>query len=130
MAVDEQDSGFPQWALGFFECDPYMHYGYHDHIIQHDANDIYQGQYFSDHDDSEGNHVENDEIIARTLQEEFSQLALEEASEYSHTGDNHVEQSVPYQNWHSLPTRNYNSGIQKSFFYVPLSHLCSSNCKY
>lgn len=114
--MEEQDSGFLQWGLHFFECDPYLHSGYHDEVLQHDANYIYNGQYLRDHNDAECNQVENDEIIARTLQEEysqeFSQLALAEDSQYSHAGENNLQDSVQDHDWHSLSTRNYNSGFE------------------
>ncbi|KAJ0089181.1 hypothetical protein Patl1_32138 [Pistacia atlantica] len=116
MIMEEQDSGLLQWGLHFFECDPYLHSGYHGEIVQHDANDIYNGQYFRDHSDAECNQVENDEIIARTLQEEFSQefsqLALAEDSQYSHAGEDHLQDSVQDHDWHNLSTRDYSSGYE------------------
>lgn len=116
MATEDQDSGFVQWGLRFFDYDPYLHSGYHDDIIQHDGNDIYHGRSFRNNDDDDAescNNVESDEIIARTLQEEFSQLAIEEASQYSHAQDEHtmLETSQDHD-WNSSSTRNYSSGFE------------------
>ncbi|XP_044473071.1 OVARIAN TUMOR DOMAIN-containing deubiquitinating enzyme 12-like isoform X3 [Mangifera indica] len=55
MIMEEQDSGLLQWGLHFFECDPYLPSGYHGAMVQHDANDMYNGQYFRDHSDAECN---------------------------------------------------------------------------
>lgn len=119
MATEDQDSGFVQWGLRFFDYDPYLHSGYHDDIIQHDGNDIYHGRSFRNNDDDDAessNNVESDEIIARTLQEEFSQLAIEEASQYSHAQDEHtmLETSQDHD-WNSSSTRNYSSGIYELY---------------
>lgn len=110
MAIEEE-SGLVQWGLRFFECDPYLHSGYHGDIIQHDVNDMYHGQYFRNNDDAESNDVESDEIIARTLQEEFSQLAIEEASQYSNTGGEQLQESVQDHDWNCSSTKNDSSGI-------------------
>jgi hypothetical protein len=50
-------------------------------------------------------------MIARTLQEEFSQLAVTEATEYSHGGEEHLHTSVDEHPWQCTPTRNYCSGL-------------------
>ncbi|KAK3226544.1 hypothetical protein Dsin_006406 [Dipteronia sinensis] len=108
MAVEEQESRVVQWGRHFFEFEPYE---YHGDMRQDYDNDIYQGQYFRDHNDTECNHVENDEIIARTLQEEFSQLAIAEASQYSHS-EEQLQGSNYDPDWNSLSTRNYSSELE------------------
>ncbi|XVE96636.1 hypothetical protein REPUB_Repub02eG0239700 [Reevesia pubescens] len=51
--------------------------------------------------------MENDEVIACTLQEEFSHLAVAEASEFSHAAEQQqVQASSEPHDWHS-PTRDY-----------------------
>jgi hypothetical protein len=51
--------------------------------------------YFHSHyDSSEGNPVENDEIITRTLQEEFSQLEIAKRS-YSQADEEHFHAMKP-----------------------------------
>lgn len=116
MAVEEQESGAVQWSRRIFEFEPYE---YHGNMAQDYEIDIYHGQYFTDHHDTECNHVENDEIIARTLQEEFSQLAIAEASQYSHSEEN-LQGSNHNPDWNSLSRRNYSSGILETCCVVPL----------
>ncbi|KAL5742954.1 hypothetical protein ACOSP7_029686 [Xanthoceras sorbifolium] len=111
MAVEEQESGVAQWGRHIFEFDTYLHSGYHSDMIQDYPNDMYRVQYFRDHNDIECNHVENDEIIARTLQEEFSQLAIAEASQYPHS-EEHLQGSIHDHDWNSLSTRNYSSELE------------------
>lgn len=114
MASHEHDSDIIQWGLRLLDGDPvYNSSYYYSDMIQHNANDIYHEEYFRSHYDTESNHVENDEIIARTLQEEFSGLSVTEASEYSHAGEAQAQASVLADEWHGVSTRNYCSGIWK-----------------
>ncbi|KAK4833955.1 hypothetical protein QYF36_013981 [Acer negundo] len=108
MAVEEQESGVVQWGRRIFEFEPYE---YHGDMTQDYDIDIYQGQYVRDHNDTECNHIENDEIIARTLQEEFSQLAIAESSQYSHS-EEHLQGSNHDPDWNSLSRRNYSSELE------------------
>jgi len=111
MVIYEQDSDVIQWGLRLLDGDPPYYSGYYgDAIIQ--SNDGYHGHYVRDHYDiSDCSHVESDEMIARTLQEEFSQLAVTEATEYSHGGEEHLHNSVDEHPWQCTPTRNYCSGL-------------------
>ncbi|KAL9676936.1 hypothetical protein QQ045_005158 [Rhodiola kirilowii] len=75
--------------------------------------------------------VENDEIIAHTLQEELSQLAVTEASEF-HDSQQNLE-SVYHQNWHNPSAGEYCTGQEHSWEdgneeIVP-SNSCSSICE-
>ncbi|KAM5575089.1 hypothetical protein ABKV19_014164 [Rosa sericea] len=63
-------------------------------MIQHNANDIYRGQYIRGQYGTESNHVENDEIIAYTLQEEYSRLSVAEASGCSHGDEEQLQAST------------------------------------
>ncbi|KAJ6871764.1 OVARIAN TUMOR DOMAIN-containing deubiquitinating enzyme 10-like isoform X2 [Populus alba x Populus x berolinensis] len=107
MVIYEQDSDVIQWGLRLLDGDPPYYSGYYgDAIIQSD--DGYHGHYVRDHYDiSDCSHVESDEMIARTLQEEFSQLAVTEANEYSHGGEEHLHASVDEHPWQCTPTRKY-----------------------
>ncbi|GAV75810.1 OTU domain-containing protein [Cephalotus follicularis] len=126
MLINEQDSELFQWCLHLLDGNSCSHSGYtaetiyHDghpeytaEIIQHDGGDgLHYGQYHSGSDDTEYNHVENDEIIARTLQEEFSQLAViesseTESSEFSHGGKEHLQASIDTYDLHSSSIRDY-----------------------
>ncbi|XP_062117268.1 OVARIAN TUMOR DOMAIN-containing deubiquitinating enzyme 12-like [Humulus lupulus] len=105
MAIYEQ-SDFLQSCYRLFSYDEDLakSYAYYrDGMIQNHSDDIYHKQYY----DTESNNVENDEIIAHALQEEFSRLDMEESSGYSHVGENHS--LAPVHTWQS-PPRNYSSG--------------------
>ncbi|XWS55847.1 hypothetical protein CRYUN_Cryun09bG0035100 [Craigia yunnanensis] len=106
MIMYQQDSDFIHWVLG---GDPFYHSAYNSDMIQHDAGDIYHhAHYFRGHTDTQSIQIENDEVIARALQEEFSHLAVAEASEFSHSGEQQLQQgtSEPHD-WHSPSTRDY-----------------------
>ena len=117
MAVHEH-SDFVQSCLRFFnfEDDPILNYGYYgDAMLPNHADDIYNRQSFGVYYDIASNNVDNDEIIAQTLQEEFSRLDMEESSR---AGEDHSQAIV--HTWQS-PPRNYSPGIKKScnvFFYM------------
>jgi hypothetical protein len=105
-----------QWGLNLLDGDPGYNLGYYDNIVQHDTSDIYNGHYYNSHYDNECNHVESDEILARALQEEFSQLEIAESSRYLQGGENqfHVPQTEPAYDWHDSSMVNYCSeGIVK-----------------
>ncbi|KAK4583196.1 hypothetical protein RGQ29_026116 [Quercus rubra] len=78
-----ENSGFFQWGLQLFNGDP-INSGYHD-----------------------CNHLENDEVIARTLQDDFSQLTVSETSGYSHVVEDHYQASNLEHDWHGPSTMNY-----------------------
>ncbi|KAK2401230.1 OVARIAN TUMOR DOMAIN-containing deubiquitinating enzyme [Trifolium repens] len=111
MALHEH-SDVVQWGMNLFDVDPcYSPPGYYGDIIQHDTGNVYHEHYFhSNYDSAESNQVENDEIIARTLQEEFSQLEIAERSSYSQADEEHFHTSVPSYDWHNPPMMNYCSG--------------------
>ncbi|XP_061368773.1 OVARIAN TUMOR DOMAIN-containing deubiquitinating enzyme 12-like [Gastrolobium bilobum] len=109
MVLNEH-SDVGQWAINLFDGYPGYSPGYYSDIIQHDTEDVYNGQYFHSHHDPECNQVENDEIIARTLQEEFSQLEIAECSRYSQADEEHFRVSEPAYDWHNTSMMNYCSG--------------------
>lgn len=115
MATSEQDSDMIQWGLRLLDGDPPFYPGYYGRIVQNEDN--YNGQYTitRDHYDiSDCTHVESDEIIAQTLQEEFLQLAVTEASEYSPNTEENFQISCSDANEydrHYTPEQNYNSGL-------------------
>lgn len=104
MAIYEHESDFVRWGLGLFNMDddPVLNYGYY-------GDDIYRRQSYGAHYDIEHNSVENDEIIAHTLQEEFSRLDVAESSGYSHGGGEQLQAPTLVHAWQS-PPRNYPSG--------------------
>ena len=107
----DQDSDIFHWGLDILHVEPFSNSGYCGNITQNDAH-YYDGGYTR-----EGNFgtdricVENDEIIAYALQEEFSQLAVAEATGPSHTREEHSQASVLTQDWFVPSTRDFYSGI-------------------
>ncbi|XP_065856874.1 OVARIAN TUMOR DOMAIN-containing deubiquitinating enzyme 10 [Euphorbia lathyris] len=113
MAVYEQDSDVLQWGLRLLDGDPHFYPGYYGSILQNE--DSYNGRYVRDHYDiSDSTHVESDELIARTLQEEFSQLAVAEASGYSPAREENFQMSGNEYDRHYTPTQNYSSDHEDS----------------
>ncbi|KAF7818635.1 OTU domain-containing protein [Senna tora] len=131
--VLHENSDFIQWGLRLLDGDPSYSPGYYGDIIQHDAADVYNGHYFHGQYDAESNHVENDEIIARTLQEEFSQLDIAESSSYSQEGQQ-FHASDPAYGWHNTSMMNhYSEGISHDYSEEGVddadpSSSCSSPC--
>jgi hypothetical protein len=110
-----EHSGVMQWGLRLLDGDPINH-GYYGQITHHTADDIYNGHY-QEHYDTDDSLLENDEAIARTLQEEFLQLTVSEASGYSHAREENYQESNLEHDWHSpSPTNHYYSGIQLSYW--------------
>ncbi|XP_027351781.1 uncharacterized protein LOC113862782 isoform X1 [Abrus precatorius] len=134
MVLYEHSDVF-QWGLNILDGDPAYSPGYYGNIIQHDNGDIYNGHYFHSHYGNECNHVENDEIIARTLQEEFSQLEIAESSGYLQAGEEqfHVSETEPAYDWHNSSMVNYCSGVhdytQEGVGDEEPSSSCSSPCE-
>lgn len=143
MAGQEHESGIMQWALSLLDGNPAYDSVQYGDMIQHDANDIYRGQYIRgqygdtiQHDandiytgqyvraqyGTESNHVENDEMIAHTLQEEYSRLSVAEVSGYSHGDEEQSQASTHADDWHGLSRRNYCSGNSENYSF----HLFSS----
>lgn len=103
----QQDSDFVHWVLG---GDPFYHSVYNSDMVQQDAGDIYRHtNYFRGHShtDTQSSQIENDEVIARTLQEEFSHLAVAEASEFSHAGEEQPQASCEPHDWLTPSTADY-----------------------
>lgn len=84
-----ENSDIIQWGLRLLDGDLSYSPGYYGDIVQHDSGNIYDGNYYHSHYDDDSNHVENDEMIARTLQEEFSQLDIAESSSYPQANEGH-----------------------------------------
>ncbi|KAL1313730.1 hypothetical protein HN51_040336 [Arachis hypogaea] len=141
-----------QWGLNLLDGDPNFGQGYYGDMSQQHNNacDIYDGHYFHSHydnninnnnnindndddDDDECNDVENDEIIARTLQEEFSQLEIAECSRYIQGGEEqyHASETQPAYDWHNPSVLNYCSGdyAQEEVDDAEPSSSCSSPCE-
>ncbi|XP_019430648.1 PREDICTED: uncharacterized protein LOC109337982 isoform X2 [Lupinus angustifolius] len=129
-----ENSDVIHWGMNLFDTDPGYNPGYYGDVIQHNTSDVYDGHYFHNHYDMEYNEVENDEIIARTLQEEFSQLDIADA-EHSRYAQVHEEQfhAEPACDWHNASTMNYcpqgNDYAQEGLHDAEHSSSCCSPCE-
>jgi len=84
--------------------------GYCDNLVQHDNDDFYNRHYFNSHYENEWNQVENNEIIARALLKEFSQLEIVEFSKYLQAEENYFNWIYIYIwnfLWYWLPNHVY-----------------------
>jgi len=111
MIMCEQDPDIFRWGLHHLLGDMSIS-DYSGTATQNSAN-ILEGEYVR-----ESNYgmdhaaVENDEVIAHALQEEFSQVAVVEASGPPHADEEHLKASVLAQDWFGMPMRNLYSGIR------------------
>ncbi|KAI4386065.1 hypothetical protein MLD38_004032 [Melastoma candidum] len=124
MTAYEQDSEVVRWGLQLFEGDPYTNCGYCSPITPENV-DFYGGHYIV-----EGGYtmdcgdIESDELIARALQEELSQLAVAEAADSADEGSEHL-QSFP-KTWNDGDCLGgYGSG-QEDAEYISHSSSCPS----
>lgn len=110
------------WGRRLFDDDSVFNSGYYGEMTTVD--DHYPGNYYRDHYNLEHNSVENDEIIARTLQENLSQLSITDSSRYPVEREEPLQGSMYTIGWHNSFPRNNNSGIHYAFLFQ-----CSSlNC--
>lgn len=128
MVINECDSDILQWGLRLLEVDPYSNAGYYGEIIHNEADDNYPRHYVGSNYETDSNDVENDEIIARTLQEEFSRVAVTETSGYSDAGEEHSQASNLVHNWHSPSTKDHYPGIRKGYCQTSLLDLVTNLC--
>ncbi|KAK0604876.1 hypothetical protein LWI29_020466 [Acer saccharum] len=129
MITYEQDPDVVRWGLQLFDSDPYFNCGYGGTVTS-DNLDYYHGQNFKeDHYDFDFCNIENDELIAHALQEELSQLAVAEAPESPHGGEENLQICVFEQDFLSQSLGNYYSGQesgQEEADDIQPSSLCSS----
>ncbi|XP_059646859.1 OVARIAN TUMOR DOMAIN-containing deubiquitinating enzyme 10-like isoform X3 [Cornus florida] len=128
--MHEPDSDIVRWGLNFLDVDQLFNPAYYGDSNHYDVN-ICREQYIGDGNyDTECSNVENDEVIAHTLQDELSQLSIAEGDESSHAMEEHLQAStVSRDYWPSPSTRNFYSGLedgQGEFDDVGPSSSCSS----
>lgn len=128
MVINESDSDILQWGLRLLDVDPYSNAGYYGETIHNDVDDNYPRHYVGSNYETDSNDVENDEIIARTLQEEFSRIAVTETSGYSDAGEEHSQASNLVHNWHSPSTKDYYPGIRKVYCQTSLLDVVTNLC--
>lgn len=117
MTLHEQDPDILRWGLHLLLGDDTSN---SEETTRDDAGNYDEGRSRrSDYeettrDDPDNYDTENDAVIAHALQEEFSQLAIAEASGSSHEDEEHLQASVLAQDWSYPSTRNFDSGNASS----------------
>ncbi|EOA21279.1 hypothetical protein CARUB_v10001632mg [Capsella rubella] len=119
MVSHEENTGIVEWFLG---PHPYAYPPYGIEMIHEDdevAHHHQSGEYYREYEDHHpSSDVDNDEIIARTLQDDFLQLEIAESNDYPHQQQQHHQQegyTNNYSNnnngyaWNDRPAVNYSS---------------------
>lgn len=123
MVSHEENTSIVEWFLG---PHPYTYPPYGIEMIQeedeaHRHHHHHQtGEYYREYEDHRSSSdVDNDEIIARTLQDDFLQLEIAESNDYSNHQQPHQQQEEGYTNdysnnneygWNDQPAVDYSSG--------------------
>lgn len=107
MITHEQDPDVVRWGLELFDGNPFSNYGYCGNI--HDEIQYYQGQCLDVDNYDKACTIENNELIAQTLQE-LSQLAVAEPVSFDQ-GTENVQLPTCPQDWFSLSINAYGSGM-------------------
>ncbi|KAG9441853.1 hypothetical protein H6P81_017707 [Aristolochia fimbriata] len=115
MITYEQDPDVVRWGLNLLEGgDPFSNSAYCGTITQHDSNYYDEEHVRECHFSSERPTIENDEILAHALQEEFSHLAVAEASGSPNAGEEHLQASILAQDWFGPSPNNYTEGHESA----------------
>lgn len=107
MIMYEHDPDVLKWGFGLLNGDPFSTSSYCGISNESDVN-FYDGAYVREGNLGEDHaSLESDETIAHILQEEFSQLAVAEATGPADVGEEHLQASVLAQDWFAPTTRNF-----------------------
>jgi len=108
-----ENSDVVQWGINLFGCDPAYSPGYYCDITQPNTGDVYNnGHHFHSHYATQRNQIENDEIIARALQEQFSRVDIADCSRYSQANEEEqFRASEPTYDWHNTSMMYCSGGI-------------------
>lgn len=97
-------------VLSFLDVDQLFSSNYYGDSTQHDI-EICHEQYSTENPYHPSYcNVDNDEVIAHALQEEWSELYITEDAQSSHADDQYLQASTGVQHWHGSP-REYYAGI-------------------
>ncbi|XP_038904129.1 OVARIAN TUMOR DOMAIN-containing deubiquitinating enzyme 10-like isoform X2 [Benincasa hispida] len=127
MVPSGYESDVIQWGLRLFDGDSVLNSGYYGEMTAVD--DHYPGNYYRDHYNLEPTCVENDEIIARTLQENLSHLSITDSSRCPIERDEQLRGSIYTTAWHNPFPRNNSServSVQEDIETMDPSSSCSS----
>ncbi|XP_027934479.1 OTU domain-containing protein DDB_G0284757-like [Vigna unguiculata] len=129
-----ENSDVMQWGFNLFGSDPAYSPGYYCDIIQPNTGDVYNnGHYFHSHYTTQHNQIENDEIIARALQEQFSRVDIDDCSRYSQTHEEQFHASEPAYDWRNSSMMYCSGGHDYTYDGIgdikPSSSLCCRPCE-
>ncbi|KAA8539280.1 hypothetical protein F0562_025972 [Nyssa sinensis] len=112
MVTCEQDPDVVRWGLHLLDVCSLSNSGSPGTLTEYENPsqvEYVNGSYY----ETKHNNVENDEVIAHTLQEELSRLAAAEASGSPHIGEEHVQASILAQDWLG-PSKRHSSSVHES----------------
>lgn len=123
MVSHEENTGIVEWFLG---PHPFTYLPYGIELIQEDDESSHQhhhhqqsGEYYREYEDHRSrSDVDNDEIIARTLQDDFLQLEIAESNDYSNQQPQQQHQEEGYTNNYSN-NNEYGWNDQSAVDYSP-----------
>lgn len=114
-------------VLSFLDVDQLFSSNYYGDSTQHDI-EICHEQYSTENPYHPSYcNVDNDEVIAHALQEEWSELYITEDAQSSHADDQYLQASTGVQHWHGSPREYYaghDAGVEAND--VGPSSSCSS----
>lgn len=127
MITYEQDPDVVRWGLQLFDSNPYNNCGYGGTVVSDNVDYYHEQSLKDDHyevdccniENNEVNevdccNVEHDELIAQSLQEELSQLAIAEATEAACGDEDNLELTIYEQEFISQSIANCYSGMHIS----------------
>ncbi|KAA0044003.1 OTU domain-containing protein [Cucumis melo var. makuwa] len=128
MVPSGYESDVIQWGLRLFDGDSVFNSGYYGEMTAVD--DYYPGNYYRDHYNLEHTCVENDEIIARTLQENLSHLSITDSSRCPFEREDQLRGPIYTTAWNNPFPRNNNSSesisVEEDIETMDPSSSCSS----
>lgn len=123
MVSHEENTSIVEWFLG---PPPYTYPPYGIEMIheEHEVHHHQSGEYYREYEDHRSSSdVDNDEIIARTLQDDFLQLEIAESNDFSNQQQHQQQESYTnnYGNnneygWNDQSTVDYSSGYLNRLF--------------
>lgn len=108
MATYDLDPDVTRWGLHLLDVCTLTNNGCCNSITRYDQ-DLSQVEYVSE-GYCENAYVENDEAVARALQEEFTRIDSLEASGLSYVGEENMQKSILAQDWLGPSKRHYSTG--------------------
>lgn len=116
MITYDQDPDILRWGLNFLEIgEPFSTNTYCSTSTPQNSG-YYNGEYEREsHYESVESNVESDEMLAHALQEEYSNLAVAEASGASIAEGEHMQASILAQDWLGPTASNHGSGMRKEY---------------